>query len=145
MSLLVDTSVWSLLLRRDSPPGLPEVLALRRALRGEEIVATTGVVVQELLQGFGSASAQAAIRETFGVLECLTPTFDDHVEAAGVRNRLRSTGVQIGAIDALIAQLAIAGRHMLLTTDKDFHLAARYVELDIWQEPRGGSPTGQQV
>lgn len=145
MSLLVDTSVWSLLLRRDSPPGLPEVLALRRALRGEEIVATTGVVVQELLHGFVSASAQAAIRETFGVLEYLTPTFDDHVEAAGVRNRLRSTGVQIGAIDALIAQLAIAGRHMLLTTDKDFHLAARYAELDIWQEPRGGSPTGQQV
>jgi len=145
MSLLVDTSVWSLLLRRDSLPGLPEVLALRRALRGEDIVATTGVVVQELLHGFVSASAQAAIRETFGVLEYLTPTFDDHVEAAGVRSRLRSTGVQLGAIDALIAQLAIAGRHMLLTTDKDFHLAARYVELDIWQEPRGGSPTGQQV
>ncbi|MEJ7744882.1 MAG: PIN domain-containing protein [Nocardioidaceae bacterium] len=98
MSLFVDTSVWSLLLRRDSPPDLPEVVALRRALSGEEIVATTGVVVQELLHGFVSASAQAAITETFGALEYLTPTFEDHVEAAGVRNRLRSTGSRSGPL-----------------------------------------------
>lgn len=133
MSLLVDTSVWSLLLRRDSPPGLPEVIALRRALAGEELVATTGVIVQELLHGFVSAGAQSAITETFGALSYLIPSFDDHVAAAALRNQLRATGVQIGAIDALIAQLAIAGGHTLLTTDKDFHLVAGQVALDLWR------------
>jgi predicted nucleic acid-binding protein len=135
MALLVDTSVWSLLLRRDHPPDLPEVVALRRALSGDDIVATTGVIVQELLHGFVSAPAQTAIKESFGVLEYLAPTFDDHVEAAGIRNQLRSSGIQLGAIDALIAQLAVAGQHLLLTTDKDFHLAARHVELQVWRPP----------
>jgi predicted nucleic acid-binding protein len=142
MALLVDTSVWSLLLRRDSPPDIPEVSALRLALTGDDIVATTGVVVQELLHGFVSALAQAAIKDTFGVLEDLTPTLDDHIEAAGIRNQLRSKGIQLGAIDALIAQLAVAGGHTLLTTDKDFHLAAGHVGLQVWQSPVG-PPVGR--
>lgn len=118
MALLVDTSVWSLLLRRDNPPDLPEVTVLRRALSGDEFVATTGVVAQELLHGFVSASAQAAIKETFGALQYLAPTFDDHVEAAGLRNHLRSAGIPLGAIDALIAELAIVGSRTLLARDK---------------------------
>ncbi|MDQ3432537.1 MAG: PIN domain-containing protein [Actinomycetota bacterium] len=140
MALLVDTSVWSLLLRRHSPPDLPEVTALRRALGGDELAATTGVVVQELLHGSVSASAQAAMTETFGALEYLAPTFDDHVEAAGVRKHLRSSGIQLGAIDALIAQLAIAGGHTLLTTDDDFNLVARLVGLQVWRPLPGGTP-----
>lgn len=140
MALLVDTSVWSLLLRRHSPGDVPEMGALRRALAGDEIVATTGVIVQELLHGFVSATAQAAIKETFGCLEYLAPTFDDHVDAAALRNQLRSSGIQLGAIDALIAQLAITGRHTLLTTDQDFHLAARHVGLRVWLPPRGAQP-----
>lgn len=132
-ALLVDTSVWSLLLRRNSPPDVPEVEALRRALAGDDLVATTGVIVQELLHGFVSPSAQAAIRETFGGLTYVAPTFEDHVEAAGLRNKLRSAGIQVGAIDALIAQLAIAGGHTLLTTDKDFHLVAGQVDLELWR------------
>ena len=49
MTLLVDTSVWSLALRRDPIGAAPQVLALRAALEGEEIVVTTGLVLQELL------------------------------------------------------------------------------------------------
>lgn len=130
MSLLVDTSVWSLLLRRDHPPHVPEVDALRRALGGEEIVAITGVIVQELLHGF--VSGHAAIVRTFSSLEHLAPSFDDHVEAAGLRNLLRGNGIQIGAIDALIARLAVAGGHTLLTTDHDFRRAAAHVDLRVW-------------
>lgn len=49
MTLLVDTSVWSLALRRDAPPEVPDVEALKRALAGTELVATTGPILQELL------------------------------------------------------------------------------------------------
>lgn len=51
MTLLVDTSVWSLALRRDSPPDLPAVAALEVALESGELVVTTGLVLQEILRG----------------------------------------------------------------------------------------------
>ena len=52
MSLFVDTSVWSLALRRDNPQGGKEVKLLHRALSEGITVFTTGLVLQELLQGF---------------------------------------------------------------------------------------------
>jgi len=52
MTLLVDTSVWSLAFRRDAPASGPEVLALRAAIDGGDAIVTTGMVLQELLQGF---------------------------------------------------------------------------------------------
>lgn len=133
MSLLVDTSVWSLALRRDAPPDVPEVRALRDALAGGEIVATTGVVLQELLQGVAPERARRQIIEMFAALDYLAPSREDHVAAAGVRNTLRSAGVQVGTIDALIAQLAIAGGHKLLTTDNDFRAASSHISIQLWR------------
>jgi predicted nucleic acid-binding protein len=133
VSLLVDTSVWSLALRRDAPPDVPEVRALRDALAGGEIVATTGVILQELLQGVVPERARMQIVELFAALEYHVPSREDHIAAAGVRNTLRAAGVQVGTIDALIARLAIAGSHSLLTTDNDFRAAARHLNLQLWR------------
>ena len=82
MTLLVDTSVWSLALRRDD-----------------------------------------AVLET----------------AAEVRNVCRRAGVQIGTIDALLIQLC--GRHQLtmLSTDRDFLLATRFVPFRLWSS---STPSG---
>ena len=57
MTLLVDTSVWSLALRRDQDADAPQVRALREALEGANIVVTTGLILQELLQSFGGPRA----------------------------------------------------------------------------------------
>ena len=57
MTLLVDTSVWSLAFRRDSDGSSVEVLALRQALEGGDLVVTTGLILQELLQGFSGPRA----------------------------------------------------------------------------------------
>ena len=59
MTLLVDTSVWSLALRRDTAASEPEVQQLQDALLGADVVVTTGLVLQELLQGFSGAKAGA--------------------------------------------------------------------------------------
>ena len=56
----MDTSVWSLALRRDRPADVPEVDALERALEEGELVTTTGLVYQELLQGFHGPRDQQA-------------------------------------------------------------------------------------
>ena len=63
MTLLVDTSVWSLALRRDGPTDTKEVIALREALEGADAVVTTGLILQELLQGFNGPKAAQAIIE----------------------------------------------------------------------------------
>ena len=144
MSLLVDTSVWSLALRRDAPPNVPEVRALRDALAGGNAVATTGVILQELLQGVVPQRARTQITDTFAALEYLTPSREDHIAAAGGPNTLRSVGVQVDTIDALIAHLAIVGERTLLTTDKDLHLAAGHVGLQLWHSPPGDPSRSQQ-
>jgi predicted nucleic acid-binding protein len=71
----------------------------------------------------------------FAALEYLTPSREDHVAASGVRNTLRSAGVQVGTIDALIAHLAIAGGHTLLTTVNDFRAASSHISLQLWRGP----------
>jgi predicted nucleic acid-binding protein len=132
MTLLVDTSVWSLAFRRDAQVYGPEVHQLKRALSGSESVVTTGLVLQELLQGFSGLKAQAQIVERFAALPLLQPDRDDYINAAALRNACRRAGVQIGTIDALLAQLCIRHEVALLTTDKDFSHAAKHCPLRIW-------------
>ncbi len=136
MSLLVDTSVWSLAFRRDAPPAAPEVRALRRALEGGEIVVTTGLILQELLQGFAGPRARKDIIERFTALPLLVPDRRDHIDAAELRNRCRRAGVQIGTIDALLAQLCVRHELTLLTTDNDFVLVASHCPLQVWKHGR---------
>ena len=137
MSLLVDTSVWSLALRRDQDAAVPQLHALREALAGADIVVTTGLVLQELLQGFAGPRAGQDIIERFSALPLLGPDRQDHIGAAQLRNRCRRAGVQIGTIDALLAQLCIRHGLTLLTTDHDFTLAAAHCPLRLWQGRQG--------
>lgn len=132
MDLLVDTSVWSLALRRDIDAIEPAVRHLRAALESGEGVFTTGLVLQELLQGFHGPKARDAIIERFASLPLLVPDRTDHVEAADLRNTCRRDGIQVGTIDALLAQLCLRHGLLLLTTDRDFELIARHVAIRLW-------------
>ena len=132
MTLLVESSVWSLALRRDGTFDAKEVLALREALTGADSVVTTGLVLQELLQGFNGPKAKEAIIERFGALPLIQPDRQDHVAAAEVRNACRRGGVQIGTIDALLIQLCGRYEMTLLSSDKDFANAARHVPFRLW-------------
>lgn len=136
MSLLVDTSVWSLAFRRDQVALAPQVHALREALEGGDTVLATGLILQELLQGFAGPRARKEIIERFAELPLLAPDREDHIAAAGLRNRCRRAGVQVGTIDAVLAQLCIRHELTLLTTDNDFTLAARHCPLRVWRPRR---------
>ena len=136
MTLFVDTSVWSLALRRDRPRDISEVLALRQALEGGAPIVTTGLILQELLQGFAGPRARNDIIDRFAALPLLAPDRQDHIDAAELRNRCRRAGLQIGTIDALLAQLCIRHDLTLLTTDNDFVLATSHCPLLVWRPPR---------
>ncbi len=132
MSYLVDTSVWSLAFRRDTPADAPEVVELKRALETGDTIFVTGLVLQELLQGFNKPRAYDQIVEHFGALPFLTPEREDYIKAANLRNGCRKKGIQVGTIDALLAQLCISRELGLLTTDKDFTQIAKIFPLKIW-------------
>lgn len=133
MTYLVDTSVWSLALRRDGSADAPQVRLLQEALAGSDAVVTTGLVLQELLQGFNGPRAAALIVERFQALPIIAPDRSDHIAAAEVRNACRRAGVQVGTIDALLIQLC--GRHdlTLVSTDNDFVHAARHIPFKLWR------------
>jgi predicted nucleic acid-binding protein len=133
LSLFVDTSVWSLAFRRDAPADLKEVRALMRALEAGETVLTTGLILQELLQGFAGPKDRRLILDRFAALPLLVPDRQDHVDAAELRNRCRRGGVQIGTIDALLAQLCIRHGLTMLTSDEDFQRVARDSALKLWK------------
>jgi len=129
MAVLVDTSVWSLALRRSPPSGAREVTLLRSYLERGNVIVTTGLILQELLQGFQGPTARKKIIKSFSMLPVLAPALDDHIEAAGLRNHCRRKGVQVGTIDALIARLCIRHELPLLTTDRDFETMSRHCDL----------------
>ena len=134
MTLFVDTSVWSLTFHRDAISSSFEVLALRQALDSGDTIVTTGVILQELLQGFSGPRAHKDIIDRFSALPLLMPDREDHIEAAELRNHCRRAGVQIGTIDALLAQLCIRHALALLTTDNDFVHVASHCPLRLWQQ-----------
>jgi predicted nucleic acid-binding protein len=132
LSWFVDTSVWSLAFRRDPPAAVPAVEALRRALEAGETVVSTGLVLQELLQGFHGPRARERVLSMFEVLPFLVPDRDDHVRAAELRNSCRRRGLSIGTIDALLAALCVRHELTLLTTDGDFERIANVAPLRLW-------------
>lgn len=134
MSLFVDTSVWSLALRRDSLSSSAEVRTLVRAIETGEIILTTGLVLQELLQGFSGPKAREQILDRFSAIPLLAPDRDDHIGAAELRNRCRRAGIQVGTIDALLAELCIRHELTMLTTDNDFTHIANHCALKVWKE-----------
>ena len=132
MSLFVDTSVWSLAFRRDAPAALTPVRTLMRALEAGETILTTGLVLQELLQGFSGPKDRKAILDRFAALPLLMPDRQDHVDAAELRNGCRRRGIQVGTIGALLACLCIRNDLTMLTTDEDFQRVARHSTLKLW-------------
>ena len=119
-------------MRRDATGDEPTVDRLRAALEGGEGVFTTGLVLQELLQGFRGPKARETILERFGALPLLVPDRADHVEAAELRNTCRRKGVQVGTIDALFAQLCRRHDLLMIAADRDFESIARQVDLRLW-------------
>jgi predicted nucleic acid-binding protein len=63
------------------------------------------------------------------------PNRADHIDAAELRNHSRRKGVQIGTIDALLAQLCMRHDLTLLTADEDLTRVAKHSRLKLWAQP----------
>jgi len=129
VSVLVDTSVWSLALRRNAPADR-EVDVLSAAVeRGD--VCITGVILQEVLQGFPSLERTRRLVTYLAPFPLIDLHRGDFVLAAEIRNKCRTKGLAVSTIDAQIAGAAINHRCSLLTADRDFAGIARLFPLRL--------------
>jgi len=133
VNLFVDTSVWSLALRRDRPQSTPETTRLRTALEQGDDIYSTGIVLQELLQGFTGPKSRDLILSHFAALPFLVPDHDDHLAAADLHTACRRRGIQAGTIDVLLAALCMRHDLTMLSSDADFKRIATVRSLSVWE------------
>lgn len=131
--IVVDTSAWSLVLRRRDGHGGETKIAnfLRRLIEEGQLMGVPGIVYQELLSGVSDLSQKKNIRETIGAFPLLLATKDDHAEAARIFTECRKGGAQASTIDCLIAAQCITSDSTLLTADTDFRRIAKYSSLKL--------------
>ena len=119
MKVLVDTSVWSLALRRRTRVPEPSIAELR-SLIDEGRVAMIGPIRQELLSGLRTAEAFERLRDHLRPFSDEILESGDFERAAQHFNTCRAKGVQGSSTDFLICAAAERRRFPILTTDADF-------------------------
>ena len=133
MNVLVDTSIWSLALRRRSrvAPKEQKLIDELKNLIQEVRARIIGPIRQEILSGISDRHQFEELKERLSVFEDSPISTGDHEHAAEVFNDCRAGGVQGSHIDILIC--AVAQRHHMsvFTTDMDFQLYASYLELEL--------------
>ena len=130
MRVLVDTSVWSLALRRYVPAGRAEVPELVELIR-EVRVAMIGPVRQELLSGIKGAAQFHKLRSHLRAFPDLELAPDDFETAAEYFNLCRSKGIQGSNTDFLICAVASRCNIPIFTTDNDFALFQLHLPISL--------------
>lgn len=128
MKVIVDTSVWSLALRRDKHDSTAPIQELRHIIHDHR-VQMIGPIRQEILSGIRSESQFKKLRkhlESFPDFPILT---EDYVTAAQFFNRCRSKGIQGSNTDFLICAVAFRNKFSIYTTDKDFELFSKHIQI----------------
>jgi predicted nucleic acid-binding protein len=130
VNVIVDTSVWSLALRRSKVPTGTAVLELAELVREGRVV-MLGLVRQELLSGIKDAKQFHSLRDHLLGFVDLPIETADHEEAAAFFNLCRAKGIQGSTIDFLICAVAFRRKLPILTTDGDFSRYARLLTIKL--------------
>jgi predicted nucleic acid-binding protein len=133
MKVVVDTSVWSLALRRnrileESPP----ILRLRELI-ADDRVALLGVIRQELLSGIREVEQIVRLREYLQAFPNLELAIEDYELAAEFYNTCHRNGIQGSNTDFLICAVAHRRSYSILMTDGDFVLFGEHLPITLWQ------------
>ncbi|NJM19354.1 MAG: PIN domain-containing protein [Richelia sp. RM2_1_2] len=129
MSVIVDTSVWSLALRRRTPPDSSNVVTRLRDLITNDQVALLGAIRQEILSGIRSSEQFTRLRDYLRIFPDMELLPEDYELAAEFFNTCRSNGIQGSNTDFLICAVAHHRSYSILTTDNDFHSFQAHIPL----------------
>ena len=126
-AILVDTSIWSLVLRRKQPGR--EAAILTNLLLDLQ-VAMIGPIRQELLSGIREKATFDKLRQKLLALEDWIITTRDYETAAEFYNICRQHGVTGSHIDFLICAIAANNNMAIWTADKDFDNYGKYIPVN---------------
>ncbi len=128
MKVIVDTSVWSLALRRDKQEPNTTVQEFRRMIHDHR-VQMIGPIRQEILSGVRSESQFKKLQKNLESFPDLPALTEDYVTAAKYFNLCRSKGIQGSNTDFLICAMASRNKFSIYTTDKDFELFSKHIQI----------------
>lgn len=141
MKILVDTSIWSLALRRSAGLSVEEqarkeqaLIAELRELIGEVRVAMIGPIRQELLSGITGPEQFSELKEKLHAFEDLRLDREDYERAAEYFNTCRKFGVQGSQVDFLICAVASGRGLPIFTADKDFVRFAKRLPIALYRK-----------
>jgi predicted nucleic acid-binding protein len=132
----VDTSVWSLALRRRKPSPHPVVLELRELIL-EARVRIIGPIRQEVLSGIREVAHFENLKQHLTAFPDLPLGTQDHERAAELFNICRRHGIQGSNTDFLICAACEHYGLPILSTDGDFETYSHHIPVEI-HRPRSG-------
>ena len=131
MKILVDTSVWSLALRRTKRVTQPQVEELGQLI-SDRRVQIIGPIRQELLSGIRDEAQFEVLERHLAAFLDIVITTDDYVTAAQFFNRCRAKGIQGSNTDFLICSVAVRNRLAIFSTDRDFEQFAKHLPINLY-------------
>ena len=130
MRVIVDTSVWSLALRRKVAMESAHVDLLRDLIQDGRVV-LLGSVRQELLSGIRHPQQFDRLRSHLRAFPEAPIMVEDHEVAAEHFNTSMAQGIQGSTIDYLICAYATRRNFQILTTDPDFRHYSRHIPISL--------------
>jgi len=130
VKVLVDTCVWSAVLRRKSPD--PDLSAKMKDLIEAGRVAVIGPIRQELLSGISDPVQFRKLKSALSGFDDLSLRTEHFEKAAEFGNTCRKDGVQGSSIDFLICAVSAAEGWPVFTTDKDFDTYRKYLPIRLF-------------
>ncbi|MDN5938121.1 MAG: PIN domain-containing protein [Salinisphaera sp.] len=136
--ILVDTSIWSLALRRRradlNETEHRHVREWQRLVREAEAT-LIGPIRQELLSGVRGERAWERLRSALRPFPDLPLTTPDYERASQFFNRCRARGITGSAVDLMICSASVRYQAPIYTTDPDFRHYAQVLGLMLHEPP----------
>jgi predicted nucleic acid-binding protein len=130
MDVLIDSCVWSLVLRRNAPD--KKLAEQVRKLISDGRVRMIGPIRQEVLSGITNEEHYAKLKLTLTHFPDLTLQTRDYEYAAELYNACRRKGVQGSHTDFLLCAVSKLRKIALYTTDQDFERYSKIIGLALY-------------
>lgn len=132
MKVLVDTSIWSMALRRsrlgkDEERIIDELKDLIRDIR----VYMIGPIRQEILSGISDDAKYEDLRDKISAFHDEVLATEDYELAAKFSNECRKNGIQGSHIDFLICAVAVRNESAIFTLDNDFEMYKKHIPITM--------------
>ena len=133
MKVIVDTSVWSLALRRNYKVDDSPHVTMLRELITDGRVALLGAVRQEILSGIRDANQYNRLKNYLRAFHNLELDMEDYELASEFYNTCRSNGIQGANTDFLICAAAVRRNYIIITTDNDFKYFSQHLPIILFE------------